>query len=191
MPGTPTVPDGLTWPVDTDSPDIPRDIKSLADTTQAALIRLSDRINLSVPVAQQNMVTSALATFSLGGAESPVVGPATLLSSSPVALSGWTNEVGQAIKYTIPMDGWWTTEYAVQGGSNTTAVANARIMQRVTNGSQVRIQGFTLLPQVENGASMSTTFHVLAGNVIEYFVYHQSAQTLTFKCYMSWQFRSS
>ena len=34
-----TTPDGLRFPEDTDTPDIPRDIKNLADDTQAALTR--------------------------------------------------------------------------------------------------------------------------------------------------------
>lgn len=34
-----TTPDGLRYPEDTDTPDIPRDVKNLADDTQAALVR--------------------------------------------------------------------------------------------------------------------------------------------------------
>lgn len=37
MPGTPTTPDNLPIILDTDSPDIPRDMNALANATQAAL----------------------------------------------------------------------------------------------------------------------------------------------------------
>jgi hypothetical protein len=40
MPRTPTTPDGLRAPVDSDSPDIPRDFGNLADDTQDALNRV-------------------------------------------------------------------------------------------------------------------------------------------------------
>jgi hypothetical protein len=61
----PSTASGLPYPTSTDTPDVPRDIKALADALEARLPRASWSGQLSVPVSAANNATAAV-TFPAG-----------------------------------------------------------------------------------------------------------------------------
>lgn len=90
----PSTASGLPYPTSTDTPDVPRDIKALADALEARLPRASYAGALSVPVSNAVSATAAV-TFPAGRFTAvPIVVVSTSGTSVWVAMSSGASANG-------------------------------------------------------------------------------------------------
>ena len=83
----PTTASGIPYPSSTDTPDVPRDVKAVADHLEARLPRASYAGTVSVPVVSANAASAAV-TFPVGRfTGTPVVTVSTSGTSVWVAMS--------------------------------------------------------------------------------------------------------
>ena len=105
-----TSPDGLRYPVDSDSPDVPRDFKNLAEDVQAALVGRDAQIaRSSASSVRPGSASSGAGTWVPVAAEVRITAPAGLYLISVTATGARQGGVGAPLQLSIVVNG--ATQY--------------------------------------------------------------------------------